>query len=183
MFKLKFIWLRACRKKLIMVTAISLLITGSSIKAQPQINYAVHANIIYRFTKYIDWPDEMKSGDFIIGIIGDTPLFDVLNNFIRNKMAGSQRIIIKRFDRSEMAFDCHILFVAEDASSSMKKIASRIADSPTLIVSESEALQNKWSCINFVIVHEHLQLEINTKNIAHRRLNIANELLNLGMVR
>lgn len=154
---------------------------STSVRAQ-QINYAVHANIIYRFTKYIDWPDEMKSGDFVIGIVGDTPLFEVLNSFIKNKMAGSQKIILKKFERSENTFDCHILFVAEDASGSVKRIASLTAGDPVLLVSESEGLLNRWSCINFAIVHEHIQLEINTNNITRRRLNIANELLSLGVV-
>ena len=45
-------------------------------QAQQATDYAIHANIIYRFTKYIDWPDSKKSGDFIIGIIGESPLYD-----------------------------------------------------------------------------------------------------------
>jgi hypothetical protein len=35
-------------------------------QAQQNDNYAIDANIIYRFSKYINWPDDKKSGDFII---------------------------------------------------------------------------------------------------------------------
>jgi hypothetical protein len=157
-------------------------VTVISIQAQPPVNYAIHANIIYRFTKYIDWPEERKTGDFIIGIVGETPLFDILNTFISNKMAGNQRIIVKRFVASASAFECHILFVGEDAIDNFKKIASRTAGTSTLLVSEFEGLANKGSCINFVIVNEHLQLEINKNNLIRRHLNIANELLSLGVV-
>ena len=48
----------------------------SLFQAWAQNVYAVHANIIYRFTKYINWPDDRKTGDFVIGVVGDTPLYD-----------------------------------------------------------------------------------------------------------
>jgi hypothetical protein len=51
-----------------------------------------------------------------------------------------------------------------------------------LLVTESEGLARKGSCINFVIVDDRLKLEINKKNIEHRELGVATELLNLGTV-
>ena len=61
---------------------IFLLFSVSSVHAQQEKNYAVYANIIYRFTKYIDWPAEKKSGDFIIGVVGDTPLMEELKKVL-----------------------------------------------------------------------------------------------------
>src|ERR1700704_3406195 len=48
---------------------ILLLLLAPETNAQQATDYAVQANIIYHFTKYIDWPGYKKSGDFIIGII------------------------------------------------------------------------------------------------------------------
>jgi hypothetical protein len=151
-------------------------------KAQQETNYAVHANIIYHFTKYIDWPSSAKSGDFIIGIAGDTPLYDELKKNTANKMAGTQRIVIKRISSIDEVYSCQILFVGEDESGDMKKIAAKTAGSPILLVSESEGLAQKGSCINFTIVSDHLKLEINKKNIEQRGLSIASELLKLGKI-
>ena len=150
-------------------------------KAQTM-DYAIQANIIYRFTKYIDWPDSKKTGYFIIGIVGDSPLTDELKNFIVNKTAGNQKIVVKKFAASAETFNCHILFVSEDESGSLKKIAVRTAGNPILIVSESDGLALKGSCINFIIAGDHLKLEINKTNIEQRNLNIASELLQLGKV-
>jgi hypothetical protein len=154
----------------------------SKIQAQQAMDYAIQANIIYRFTKYIDWPENKKSDDFIIGIVGDSPLTDELKSFIVNKTAGSQKIVIKKFSSSADAFHCHILFISEDESTSLKKIAARTAGSPVLIVSESDGLAQKGACINFIIINDHLKLEINKNNIEQRNLNIASELLQLGKV-
>jgi hypothetical protein len=144
--------------------------------------YAVHANIIYRFTKYINWPDDKKTGDFVIGVIGDTPLYDELKIFISNKTASGQPFVIKKYSTTASSYNCQILFVSDDESGSVKRIAANTAGTPTLLVTESEGLSRKGSCINFVIVDDRLKLEINRSNIERRSLDIASELLSLGTV-
>ena len=178
---LKLILLKAGIYKTCALLCIFILL-AISVRAQQETDYAIHANIIYRFTKYIDWPEDKKSGDFIIGILGDTPLYDVLKTFIANKTVGDQRIVIKKFPASATSFNCHILFVTEDESSSLKKIATNTAGAPMLIVSELDGLASKGSCINYTIIDEHLKLEINKNNIEHRNLSIASELLQLGKI-
>ena len=166
--------------KLLLMPVIFFL-TGLRVShAQQTMDYAVQANIIYRFTKYIDWPDSKKTGDFIIGIVGDSPLTDQLKSFIVNKTAGSRKIVIKKFSSSAETYYCHILFISDDESDNLKKIAARTAGNPILLVSETDGLALKGSCINFIIVSDHLKLEINKNNIEQRNLNIASELLQLG---
>jgi hypothetical protein len=163
---------------------LALLMLGSSaLRAQQDQDYAVHANIIYHFTKYINWPDEKKSGDFVIAVIGDSPLFEKLKALIgANKSINGQRIVVRKYASSTQSFNCHILFIGEDESSILKKIAAGTSASSILLVTESDGLARKGSCINFVIVDDRLKLEINKKNIEQRDLGIATELLNLGTV-
>jgi hypothetical protein len=159
-----------------------ILLAGiSNTRAQQGVNYAVEANIIYRFTKYIDWPADKKSGDFVIGMVGDTPLYDELKDFTAAKTVGGQKIIIRKFPASAASFNCQILFVSEDGNGSLKKIAAVTTGSPILLVTESEGLARKGSCINFVVIDDHLKLEINKNNIEQRDLGIASELLQLGI--
>src|SRR5262245_52408829 len=86
-----------------------------------QSSHAIHANIVYHFTKYINWPDHKKSGDFVIGIVGDSPLYHELKAFIENKTVGAQRIIVKKFSAKATVFPTHILFIGEDESKSLKR--------------------------------------------------------------
>ncbi|MES1198053.1 MAG: YfiR family protein [Chitinophagaceae bacterium] len=158
------------------------LFSFSTILAQQETNYAVHANIIYHFTKYIDWPANKKSGDFVIGVVGETALYEELTKSISGKMAGDQEIVVNKFSSSSGSFNCHILFISEDESSNWKKIVSKTAGSSTLLVSESEGLAQRGGCINFIIISDHLKLEINKNNIEQRGLGIASELLQLGKI-
>lgn len=159
-----------------------LLLTITGIRAGQSPDYAIQANIIYHFTKYIDWPESKKSGDFIIGIVGDTPVYDKLRSLLTNKTVGTQKIVIKKISAGSASLDCHILYIGEDESQSMKKIAERTAGAPTLLVSKERGLAEKGSCINFIVVSDHLKLEINKNNIEQRNLSIASELLKLGKV-
>jgi len=54
-----------------------LLFAFSKTNAQPAMNYAVYANIIYRFTKYVEWPAKVHSPDFVIGVVGDSHYYDI----------------------------------------------------------------------------------------------------------
>ena len=143
---------------------------------------SVYANIIYHFTKYIDWPDSEKRGDFVIGVVGNTPLFDELKAAIATKTAGSQHIIVKKLTASMPSYDCQILFLSEGESWSLEKIAQRTEGAPVLLISEDKNAASRGACINFSIVSERLKLEINKNNIENRRLRIANELLRLGKI-
>jgi hypothetical protein len=149
-------------------------------KAQSPVEYSVYANIIYHFTKYVDWPEVRKPVDFVIGVIGDTPLLSELEKTIANKMVGNQRIVIKKFSTTQESFNCQILFLSEEESGSLRKIAERTADDPVLLLCEDRGAAARGACINFIIVAERLKLEINKNNIEHRKLKIANELLRLG---
>ena len=165
----------------ICISVLSLLSFFASY-AQRETDYKVHANIIYRFTKYIEWPDYNAPGDFVIGIAGDTELYNELEHFVENKTVGSKKIVVRRISYAEDSHNCQIMFISEDKSRYLKKIAEITKGTPTLIVSESGGLASKNSCINFVIVNEHLKLEINKSNILQHNWNVANELLSLGAV-
>jgi hypothetical protein len=144
--------------------------------------YNVQSNIIYRFTKYVDWPQNKKSGDFVIGIVGETPFYDEMKRFMLNKVAGSQKIVIKRFPSDGEDFNCAILFISESESHHLKHIAALTSGDPVLLVTESNGLVRKGACVNFIIIDDHLKLEFNTTAITEHKLNIAPELLSLGTI-
>ena len=120
---------KAGHHKAISLFGLLLFLVISNIHAQQSISYALHANIIYRFAKYAEWPDDNKKGDFIIGIVGATELHDELEHFIENKTAaGDKKIVIKKLSSTAGSYFCQILFISEDKSKSLKKIAEITRD-------------------------------------------------------
>jgi hypothetical protein len=76
-----------------------------------QSNYSLQAHIIHRFTKYVNWPNEKKADDVVIGIAGDTPLYDELTRFTKNKAAGGRPVVVKKFPASAPNYNCQLLFI------------------------------------------------------------------------
>ena len=153
-----------------------------SLNAQRRVDYAVHANIIYHFTKYIQWPEDLGTTEFVIGIVGDSPVLEELKKAVANKSIKSQKIVVRQFQASQKSFNCKILFLSQEESGSLKKVIAKTAGSPVLLVTEDEGLARRGACINFIIVAERLKLEINKKNLELRGLGIASELLQLGTI-
>jgi hypothetical protein len=158
------------------------MLSCSSAQAQQDKGYSVHANIIYHFTKYINWPDPLKTGDFVIGVIEAPELYVELKKVADLKTVGSSRMVIKTISAHAVSFSCHIVFIGDDASDNLKKIVAATANTPVLLVTETEGAARKGACINFALIDDRLKLEINKTNIAERELRIATELLQLGTV-
>jgi hypothetical protein len=169
-------------RKWIAAFLIMLLVPAVRSHAQTHTDYAVHANIIYHFTKYINWPGLSKSGEFVIGIVGDSPIYDELKKMMSYKSVGNQRIVVKQFGKAQANFNCQILFITGDESNTLKKIAAKTEGEPVLLVCEEDGMALRGACINFTIQSQKLTLEINVQNIEDRQLNIANELLRLAKI-
>jgi len=43
-----------------------------------ELDYRAQSLYIYKFTKFISWPEEKAEGDFVIGVFGNSPIFDEL---------------------------------------------------------------------------------------------------------
>ena len=118
----------------------------------------------------------------MIGVVGDSPLYDELRTLTSNKSVGSQKIIVKKFNNNAAFYNCSILFISIEESRSLKRIALITIGMPVLLITEDTGLTKKGSCINFIIVDDHLKLEINKNNILSRNMNIASELLKLATI-
>jgi hypothetical protein len=159
---------------------LSLLTTGASAQAQTNPVNAIEANIIYHFTKYIDWSNKDEPGDFVIGVIGNTPTYDEMVRLMTQRTVGSKKITIKKIQPGPAAASCQILFIPEVARGCLREVSTETASSATLIVCEGSGLARKGAAIDLVLSDDHLKLEINKANIEHHKLQIASELLQLG---
>ena len=121
----------------------------------------VQSAYIYHFTKYIEWPTEKQSGDFIIGVVGDSPIIPFLRTLAASKKAGMQKIVIKQFATASAATNCHILFLSSDSSNELSGAISKGIQYHSLVITEKKGCGQKGSGINFVLVNGKARFEIN----------------------
>ena len=167
-------------KKKIILLLIFPLIFG--IKASGAQEDMFKALFMYNFTKNIDWPTEYKEGDFIIGVLGNSPIISELNRLSKNKKAGNRRIVIKRFPSVKAITKCNIIYIPTSKSTQLKSVMTKLKGKATLIITDKPGLTKKGACINYVKVNGSQKFEISKQNIIGRKLKISSFLASLGIL-
>ncbi len=149
--------------------------------ASEEANAKIKAIYIYNFTKYIEWPDNYKQGNFIIGVMGNnTSLINELNKMAASKTVGTQRLEIRNISAAEAA-PCHIIYVLSDNSNQLSEVIEKIKSNSTLIITDKAGLAAKGSAINFVVQENKQKIELNKSNIERYRLKVASSLVELAI--
>lgn len=133
--------------------------------------------------KYIEWPEAQSKGDFVIGIVGDSPISKELQALASNKKLKGRTILLKKFNSADEASGCHLLFVPSSKSSIIKNVKDQVKDKPILVVGEREGLARKGAGLSFVTLEDdELKFDINKKEIEQHQLKISSQLISLGIV-
>jgi hypothetical protein len=165
----------------LLITGVLILLSFERSAAQ-ELDYRAQSLYIYKFTKFIYWPQELTSGDFIIGVYGNSPILDELRLMASiKKAAKDQSIVVRELDAIENLAECHIVYVPSSKSRQMRALADEIGNRPILIVAEREGMATKGATISFLVDnYEILKFEVNIGRLEEQKLSISEELIKLG---
>jgi hypothetical protein len=143
---------------------------------------SVKALYLYTFATLIDWPQDYRKGDFVIGVFGaqEGVLLELQKKY-QGKAIGSQSIQVKKFAASSEINNPHILYVTEDKSSQLTSLSTKLKAASTLLVSEKEGDLEKGAVINFVLDGSKQSYEIDKGNAKRHKLIIADKLSALAI--
>jgi hypothetical protein len=167
-------------KKVTRVLLLLMFITSTfAVKAQ---NEKFKALFLYNFTKYIEWPADKQGGDFVIGVLGNSPIKKELDIIATKKKIGTQPIKVKVFNSINDIGSCHVLFIPPGKSSSLAEANKRVAGKGVLVITDKPGLGKKGSGINYVLNGGHQDFEINKSAIKNQNLSVNSSLFALGTV-
>ncbi|NJK98315.1 MAG: YfiR family protein [Bacteroidales bacterium] len=149
-------------KRLIILLSLGIL-TYQISSAQTGIAKA-QAMFIYNFSRLIEWPENYKTGTFVIGVIGSPELAAELTSYTTGKKVGLQDIVIKQYKDHFEIDRCQILFISFAKSKSLSDAAAFLQNKSTLLISEKTGSIEAGSAINFSIVGDKLKFEISPAN-------------------
>jgi hypothetical protein len=164
----------------ICIAIISGLLWSTSLKAQAT-DYRFHSVFIYNFTKYIQWPESYQSGDFVIGVLGNSPIAAELEKLSANKTVGMQKIIVRKFKSADEIGTCHILFLPVTGSNSFEEVQEKLKGKHTLVITEKSGLAQKGSGINFIQQDNKWKFELNESATQSAGLKVSKELSKLAI--
>ena len=139
------------------------------------------AAFIYNFTKYIDWGRYDHGRDFVIGIVGDSPITESLNEIARQNTVDNKRIAIKMIKSPSEIGDCDILFIPKKSRFSLNYLLEK-AGPGVLTISEQKGFAEQGTAFNFVIINNRLKFEANLKAISAAGLKAGSQLLKLAII-
>ena len=139
------------------------------------------AAFIYNFIKYIDWGKYDHGNDFVIGVAGDSPITESLNEISNQNTVNNKRIAVKTLYSASDIGDCDILFIPKESRFSLNYLLER-AGPGVLTISEQAGFAERGTAINFVIINNRLKFEANLKAISSAGLKAGSQLLKLAII-
>lgn len=135
---------------------------------------------LYQFTRYIDWCPEYKTGDFVIGIFGDSPLVAELEFMAKTKKVVSQNIVIKKYTSVSDIGDANIVIISSEKSGQLSSVLSKIGGKCMLVVADKSGLAKNGAAISFMEQDGKLLFELNKDFFASHHLNVSSTLVSLA---
>jgi hypothetical protein len=128
----------------------------------------------------MDWPDESRSGVFIIGILGNDP-FGLDIDSLQNETVRGRPIVVRRFGSLDLVSnECNMLFISQSEMGNLYQIRSRLKGRDILTVGETPRFAEEGGNISFIIKDNKVRFIINRKSIEREGLHVNAQLLMLA---
>jgi len=160
--------------------ALLFLAAASGSNARQVGEYEVKAAFLLNFAKFVEWPPQAfqdSKGPFVIGIVGDDPFGDTLQQVVKGQTAQRRRIEIHHFKLAEDFGNCHLLFVSDSLAAQTDHILMRLQGRPVLTASEKEEFVRQGGVIGFALVDKSVRFDVNPQAAAAVDLKISSKLL------
>lgn len=165
-----------------LVVAALVLVSGTTFSQDNRPMHEVYSMMVFNFIKYVQWPDHDKSGEFVIGVIGNGDMFNTLNTWYGGKAKGTKTYVVKKFNSAAEVTDCHVVFIDKTKSGEFENIKSKVSGKGTLVVTDKSGLGEKGSCINFKTVNDKLRFELNQSAIEASNLKVSGALSSMAIL-
>ncbi len=140
------------------------------------------ALFLYNFTKHIEWPSEKQGGEFVIGVLGKSPITKELQTIAEKRVVGAgQKIDVHEMTLSDNFSDYHIIYITDKYSEHLESVINKTKGRGVLVITDKEGLASLASCINYVKVDGKQNFEICRRHVDSQGLKVSAQLMMLGI--
>jgi hypothetical protein len=136
---------------------------------------------IYNFSKNIEWPANYRQGDFVITVLGNSTVYNELQQNVNGKRTGNQTIQITQAANISSVGKCNILYIPSQQSNLLETAGKQLSGAPTVIITEKSGMMQQGADINIIQLDGKLQFEIDPKRLESKKIIAAKSLINLGI--
>ena len=154
-----------------------------NVHAQKISEYQVKAAFLFNFSKFLEWPPEAlghPNEPFVIGVLGNDPFGNYLDEIISGEKAMDHPMIVKRFSDITEVDKCHILFI--NVPGKTRDVLNTLKGKSILTVSDEEDFNGHGGIIKFYTDHDMIRLQINIVAAKAANLNVSSKLLRISKI-
>ena len=168
-------------KRIMLVLMVAMIATLNG-NAQEKPIHEIHSAMLYNFIKYVQWPNEGETGDFVVGVIGDENVFNTLKTWYDGKSKGSKKYVIKKLASAEEATGCQVVYVGKSKNRDFDVIKSSVTGKSILTITDGNGMGLKGSCINFKVIDGKLKFELNQASVTGSNLKVSSQLSSMAIL-
>lgn len=152
-----------------------------SANAQQLSKEQIKTAYIYNFLKHINWPEEDKKAQFVIGVYQDKDFHALLKRSLLNKKIKNKNISVLLVGEFTQASKNDLFYLPEQFNNQLTHIANTIRSSQTLLVTNNSA-EKQDTMLNLIDSNDTdaISFEVNKSNIIYEELTTSAQLLLLG---
>lgn len=165
-------------QRLFRITLLSLVLLffPCTTNAEPLKSSEVKAVFIYKFLKFIEWPEIEEKSTINICTVGNEEInesIDVINSMMHEQ----KKINVQKKTKKKNLANCKVIFLGEIEPGQTKKILKFSKENSILTISQKKGFLEKGGIINFLIINNRVNFEINNKSAKESGIKISSKLL------
>lgn len=138
--------------------------------------YDKKAIFLCSFLSYISWPED-KSENFMIGIVGESPIKNPLASCAYGKSVNKKPIVVENYVPTNQY---KILFFSEGGQAQFSKVKKQIAGKPVLLITENQLMEKIGSHISLYLDGAKVKFSANKNGLTKSGLKVSNSLYSLS---
>jgi hypothetical protein len=142
--------------------------------------YQVKAVFLFNFGQFVEWPAsafDTPQAPFIIGVVGEDPFGETLDDVVRGESVGSHSLMVRRFKDAADISGCHILFIGRDERDQLDDVLAVARGQSILTVTDIAGAEKQGAMIVLVNERNRIRLRINLAAAKASQLVISSKLL------
>lgn len=148
--------------------------------AAPAGEYQVKAAYLFNFGQFVEWPAATfasPNAPFVIGILGDDPFGNIIDDVVQGESLRGHPLQIKRFARPEAITNCNILFIGRSEAGRLERTLEALRGRHILTVTDFSGAQSDAAIIVLLTVDNRIRMRINVREARANDLVISSKLL------
>ncbi|HEX6398485.1 MAG TPA: YfiR family protein [Steroidobacteraceae bacterium] len=142
--------------------------------------YQVKAVYLFNFGQFVEWPAgafTTAGAPFVIGILGDDPFGNVIDNVVRGESLAGHPLVVRRFREAEEVRDCNILFIGRSEAPRLERTLRALRGRHILTVTDFDGAESSAAIIVLLTENNRIRMRINVAEARANDLVISSKLL------